>query len=364
MDKAINQSNIYLALPDKIREKKSCVLATVVDKYGSTPQIPGCSAIFGNEGLMVGTVGGGKVEHHIQNESKAALQSGESKVFRFELNDDISEEDSSICGGGMAILLDASPEKHLKVFESMKESLANREPGVLITLCGSDKSGKLDVSRLWSTKKAALSDNKEISADVINMIREMLEKPKKDDFREIVVHTSPETEDNYTFLETIIPLPVLVIAGAGHVGKALSHLGKLLDFKIIVWDDREEYANKNNLPDADKILTGSMEDSLGKIKTGKDIYIVIVTRGHKNDSKVLKHFIKSGAGYIGMIGSRNKVMQVREKFIKEGWIIPQEWERIHAPIGLKIASKTVEEIAVSIAAELILVRDNLNRGNG
>ena len=158
------------------------------------------------------------------------------------------------------------------------------------------------------------------------------------------------------FLKVLFLCHSLIIAGAGHVGKALSHLGKLLDFEVTVWDDRQDYTNKENLPDADILLSGNLESSLGKIKAGPDTFIVIVTRGHQKDAEVLKLFINSGAGYIGMIGSRKKVAQVHDLSLKEGWATKAQWEKIHAPVGLKIDAETVQEIAVSIAAQLIQAR--------
>jgi len=156
-------------------------------------------------------------------------------------------------------------------------------------------------------------------------------------------------------------LPRLIIAGAGHVGTALSHLGKLLDFEVTVWDDRVEFANKKHLPDAHRILSGSLDESLGKLKVDHDTFIVIVTHGHKNDADALRKFIASEAGYIGMIGSRRKVEFVRESFMKNGWATKEQWEKIYSPVGFKIQSKTVQEIAMSIAAQLIQVRNQLKK---
>jgi len=170
---------------------------------------------------------------------------------------------------------------------------------------------------------------------------------------------SKENELKLAFLESIVPPKRLIIAGAGHVGKALSHLGKLLDFEVTVWDDRPEYANKTNLPDADKVLSGSLDESLGNICADKDTFIVIVTRGHKKDADVLRKFIGSDAGYIGMIGSRKKIVLVRESFLKNEWATAKQWNKIHTPIGLEIGSKTVQEIALSIAAQLVQVRNQL-----
>ncbi|MCX6335507.1 MAG: XdhC family protein [Bacteroidia bacterium] len=162
------------------------------------------------------------------------------------------------------------------------------------------------------------------------------------------------------FLEPVFPLPVLVIAGAGHIGKALSHLGRMLDFEVTVIDDRSEFANTENLPDADHIIMKDIGKTMSEINMVSDTYIVIVTRGHKDDAQALKPCIGSGAAYVGMIGSKEKVSRIKAEFIEKQWASEEQWNGIHTPIGLDIKSKTVEEIAISIAAELILVK-NYNR---
>jgi xanthine dehydrogenase accessory factor len=131
----------------------------------------------------------------------------------------------------------------------------------------------------------------------------------------------------------------------------------MLEYEVIVIDDRSEFANTRNLPDADKIVVNDIGTTLKSLNKHNDTYIVIVTRGHKDDAEALKACIGSGAGYIGMIGSRNKVATMRREFIDNGWATEAQFDLIHAPIGLDIKSKTVQEIAVSIAAEIIQVRN-------
>ncbi len=363
MNGSVN-SNIYIHLLESLQKKERCVFATIVETHGSTPQKPASSAVFGKNGLIAGTIGGGSVEHRIQEKATEAVTSGNSGIFRFELNDDIHADDSAICGGGMTILLDAAPEKHLSVFEALNKSFTSGIPGVLLTKGNFVSNSDFTINRFWVTSEpaAALNDNEQ--EEVKKAVYDMLRNPVKNELRELVIPASPETKGDFIILESIVPKSRLVIAGAGHVGKALSHFGKLLDFEVIVWDDREEYANRDNLPDADKIISGNVQNGLSDLNSNNDTFVVIVTRGHKNDSEVLKQVISSEAGYIGMIGSSKKVLQVREKSIGEGWATTAQWEKIHAPIGLKIGSETVEEIAVSIAAELIQVRSSLNGKNG
>jgi xanthine dehydrogenase accessory factor len=169
----------------------------------------------------------------------------------------------------------------------------------------------------------------------------------------LLVHLKP----GMLYLEPHFPWPQLLIAGAGHIGQAVGHLGKLLDFEVIVIDDRPEYACRERLPSADRIIVSDIGDAVRDFPISSDTYIVIVTRGHARDEEALRACIKRRAGYIGMIGSRRKAGLLREKFLGRGWAAPAEFDRVHSPIGISIYSQTVQEIAVSIAAELVSVRN-------
>ncbi len=356
--------HIYEKLLGFIRTNQRCLLTTVSETHGSTPQKPGSSALISNSGLIAGTVGGGIVEKRILNKADESIQTGESCYCRFDLANDISDEEDAICGGGMNIILDASPEKHVDTFQELINSLKNGIPGVLVTICESGPNGEFDIKRLWLTEKNVEDHSGSLRKEDVEVIKGMIKKPAPGEFKESVIHTSPDYEDNYIFFESVLPKHRLIIAGAGHVGKALTHYGKLLDFEVIVWDDREELITRNYLPEADKILSGKLEENLGRIKVDRNTSVVIVTRGHKNDADVLKIFLNSKAGYIGMIGSKRKVAQVREKFMQQRWATPKQWEKIYAPIGLDIHSKTVHEIALSIAAQLVKVRYEIKNADG
>jgi len=140
------------------------------------------------------------------------------------------------------------------------------------------------------------------------------------------------------------------------VGRAVARLGHLLDFSVMVIDDRAEFASKANVPEADEIVVGEIGDAVREIEDSPDNHFVIVTRGHQKDAEALRAALGRPAGYVGMIGSKTKVETMRREFLAKGWAKEEDWAGIHAPIGLAIGSKTVEEIAVSIAAELVLVR--------
>ena len=356
MEGILSKRYMYANLVERINNKERCALATVVETYGSSPQKPGSSAIFNKRNLLEGTIGGGKVEYEIQNKAKIAIDTKKSGFYRYELDDEITADNSVICGGGMNVLLDATPENQLGVFTSLVESCRKRIPGVLLTVVDKIQTGEVVIERIFVHQKNIDACCKGFPSEVKQELKNVLLQAKKGVFTGISSLSVPEEKDKKFFLEAIVPLPRLIIAGAGHVGKALTSYAKLLDFETTVWDDRPEYANKNNLPDADTILSGALETSLGKLDIQPDTFIVIVTRGHKNDSDVLKKFIGSKAAYIGMIGSRSKIALVKKQFLEKGWATIEQWNKIHAPIGLKIHSKTVQEIAISIAAQLVQVR--------
>lgn len=157
------------------------------------------------------------------------------------------------------------------------------------------------------------------------------------------------------YIEPIIPEPSLIILGAGHVGRALSKFGKLLGFKVIVVDDREEYANKENFPDADNIIINDFESIYQKCPINKDDYIVIATRGHIHDLEALRSALRTDARYIGLVGSRRKKALLFKTLSDDGFS-QEDINRIITPVGLPIGSVTPEEIAVSIMAQIIQVR--------
>jgi xanthine dehydrogenase accessory factor len=158
------------------------------------------------------------------------------------------------------------------------------------------------------------------------------------------------------FVEPILPQPNLYVFGGGHISSAVARAAGAAGFTIIVADDREAFANTERFPMAEKLYT-SYEEAFAKIQPNASSYLLIVTRGHKDDMRVLAWAVRTEARYIGMIGSKRKVLSVYKALEKEGYS-PEEFERVHAPVGLDIGALTPEEIAVSITAELIAFRRN------
>ncbi|MFC2048316.1 XdhC family protein [Chloroflexota bacterium] len=161
--------------------------------------------------------------------------------------------------------------------------------------------------------------------------------------------------DAGVFIEPIVSLPTLYIFGGGHIGFPLAKMANLVDFRVVVIDNRPEFANPERFPEAEQTLVEDHNTAFSNLKVDKLSYIVIITHGHKGDETVLEGALATKARYIGMIGSKAKVKTVFSHLLNKG--ISQELlDRVHAPIGLAIGAETPEEIAVSILAEIIQIK--------
>jgi xanthine dehydrogenase accessory factor len=157
------------------------------------------------------------------------------------------------------------------------------------------------------------------------------------------------------FVEPVVPQPRLYVFGAGHISKSISKIATLAGFASVIVDNREAFANRERFPEADEIFAEEYEDVFPKLPIRDTSYLVIVTRGHRDDMRVMRWAVGTNAKYIAMIGSKRKVIGVVKELEKEG--IPREaFERAFAPMGLDIGAITPEEIAVSIVAEMIAMR--------
>ena len=162
--------------------------------------------------------------------------------------------------------------------------------------------------------------------------------------------------DAYEVMVEIIEAPVtLLICGGGHIGLSLATIGEHVGFSVAVMDDRELYANRERFPMADRVMSGDFAEMLAGFPIGSNTYVVMVSRGHKQDETCLRTVVNRGAAYVGMIGSKRRVSTVLRHLAEEGLDL-EALERVYTPIGFDLGAETPEEIAVSIIAELIAVR--------
>ena len=157
------------------------------------------------------------------------------------------------------------------------------------------------------------------------------------------------------FLEPILPAETLYLFGAGHLSQSTAALAKMVGLRVVVIDPRPEYNNNDRFPNADSLVVEEYDNAFSKLNVDENSYIVIYTPGHVSDEKCLHFAVGTAAKYVGMIGSKKKVKEIKERLRKKG-VSQQQLDEIHAPIGLEINAQTPEEIAISILAEITKVR--------
>jgi xanthine dehydrogenase accessory factor len=162
------------------------------------------------------------------------------------------------------------------------------------------------------------------------------------------------------FIEPILPPAELYIFGAGHVAASLYKVARIAGFDVTVVDDRDTYANRERFPEASEVIAEDFDKVMARLTPSEFSSIVIVTRGHHDDMRVLRWAVQTPARYVGMIGSKRKTIAIFKELTRDG-VAPALFERVHAPVGLDIGAVTPEEIAVSITAELIARRRNVER---
>jgi xanthine dehydrogenase accessory factor len=202
-----------------------------------------------------------------------------------------------------------------------------------------------------------------VEADVWSAAQDVMreEKPRRLHFN---LNENPDADQGLVcggsldiFIEPILATPTLYLCGGGHVSLSISRVAAAAGFETVVVDDRQAFANKERFPDALATYAGEWEDTFARLELNEFSYIVIATRGHKGDLACLRWALTMPARFIGMIGSKRKLIEFSKVLTEEG--VPEEqFERIHSPVGLGIGALTPGEIAVSVVAEMIAVRRN------
>ena len=280
------------------------------------------------------------------------MQDGVPRLLEFQLDSDYGWDDGLICGGNMKIFIDLPrTSAEAEMFERLQTWNAEKIPIVCATVVASEKHG-IDVGMKMifanTGEQVGTLGDPALEAAVEGEMAKVLTRNSAGLFK--------ENETASVFLEPLQPRPTLLIAGAGHVGQALCHLASWLDFDVAIVDDRADFASAERLPEADEIIIGDIATELRNYPITPLTYVVIVTRGHQHDESALHSVVESDARYIGLIGSRRKIKLIFDDLLEAG-ISEERLQRVYAPIGLDINSKTVPEIAVSIASQLIQIRN-------
>ena len=350
-------SDLYERLISYLQAGANIQTGSLLFTKGSAPQFPGAMAIFEREKVLSGTLGGGLLEAEAQKVAALSSATGESALHWVHFQSELEDQTGAICGGSTLFLIDANPVLHLEVYRQLLDSIRRRKSGALITMIRYSGNRVLDLKRYWIEQQDPLPDKIALFLLTGNVDAKQLIGGRTPCYLET---TGNKEEKTILFVEPIWPIPRLIITGAGHIGQALCQISSLVDFEITVVDDRPELAVSYRFPEASRIICQPLQEAFQSISLTPDTYVVIATQGHRTDIMALRACTGSNAAYIGVIGSKRKTALMGQKFIAEKWATPDEWNFVHTPVGIDIHSRTVNEIAVSILAELIKERHEIN----
>ena len=348
--------DIYSEIVRALERKERCVLATLINRVGSAPRAVGAKYLIKQDGTSLGSIGGGCVEAEVWQEAQKVADKGEGRVLHFELTSEQLAEGGLVCGGNIDIFLEPLiREDFLNIYKEAARIGQKGGAAILATLVLVDgdffkgESSKVLI-KTSGEKVGSLLGGAELEKKILSEGQEALREKKPR-----ILASSYEEKKVEILLEPVFCEPTVYIFGGGHVSEQIAPLAKNVNFKVVVIDDREMFANRERFPEADEVIVSEFEKCFERINIDESSYVVIVTRGHLYDGIVLGQALESSARYIGMIGSRKKIGTLYQSLIEKG-IAKESLGRVHAPIGIDINSETPEEIAVSIVAELIKVR--------
>lgn len=310
---------VFAALAEAARSGEPVALGIISGVKGSSPQKLGAKALFYGDGRIVGTLGGGCLEAEIQQRAVQSLRTGQPATFDLLLDHDFGWDDGLICGG--------------KVVGLILPQAQHAGEDFWVELAGRKAPLTWGVGRDFAIIRAPAGEGS--------------------------LTTGSAAGGDWLYRETISPPCVLWVAGAGHIAQAVAPLACQLDFAVTVFDDRPALANHQFFPKEVSVQADTWERLLPLPLGDAPGFGLIVTRGHRHDALVLRHWIHKPFLFLGMIGSARKARTIFEHFLDEKIATPAELERVACPVGIRIRSKSVMEIAVSILAQFIEKRAEL-----
>lgn len=341
--------NIFAEIDKGLQQGRRMVLARIIRQVGSAPRGTGTKCLIMEDGTLKGTIGGGLLEYQVMEKAGEILEKGRSETLHFKLTGTELAKSEMLCGGLADVYMEPLSSDNpttTDLFARLAALLAEGRSGVLITQIAEgrphgDTAGRLLIAG-DGTRTGAIE---ELSEDDLQRV---LKKPA-------MALVKPGGSGRPVFVEPVRPDDVLYLFGAGHVSTQVAPLAALADFRVVVIDDRSDFASRERFPAADEVIVAPFVEVFERLAVNLSTYVVILTRGHTHDRDVLLKALEKPGAYIGMIGSRRK-RDVIYRSLMENGISARQLEQVHSPIGLDIGAETPEEIAISIVAELIQVR--------
>lgn len=330
--------NFWNTLIRALENGQSACLVSLLSSSGSTPRGAGAMMAVLPDKSAVGTIGGGNVEYQSQLLAAEVLRTGQDALrqYRFVQGDERSL--GMVCGGDVTVQLQYIPAGDtaaLAVFHTLSDACARGQDAWLVR--------RMEGGRVVSMAGGGATALSALPKELLS------------------AHPVLTGGEDAWFSVPVSQGGRVHIFGAGHVSRALAAALHPLDFHCAVYDDRAEFADPAYFPAAERVSLCSFEKLDADI--APEDYVVVMTRGHQADYEVLTQTLRSGARYLGCIGSRPKLALCRERLLAAGFTA-EEYAAVHAPIGLAIGAQTPEEIAVAVAAELIAVRAGVQPPRG
>jgi xanthine dehydrogenase accessory factor len=306
-----------------VAEGLQVATATVVATERSAPRDPGAVLAVSERGEVAGSVTGGCVEPAVYEEARQVLAGGAPRLCTYGIADEEAFEVGLPCGGTVHIFVDAlDPELVRPLAEAVREE---RPVALEVAISGSDLGAK----RLVSPGDGVAG--------------ELLARAETG-----VV----ETEEGERFVTSFAPRPNMYVFGAVDHAAAVADIGRFLGYRVTVCDARARFATKERFPEVDELVVEMPDRFLSQAPVDERTAICVLTHDHKFDVPLLKVALETPAGYIGAMGSR-RTKEERAERLKADGVTDEQLERISAPIGLDIGSRTPEEVAVAVAAEIV-----------
>lgn len=356
-------NDIYQKIVDTLEHGTPVALATLMSRRGSSPGSLGAKMLVFGDGHTEGSIGGGCVEAEVWDAAKATLSDGLSRVLAFRLSAKDMAESGLICGGSIELLVEPLGPETLPLYRRIFELRRQGGRGLLATAVPTTDSPDRPAFKVLWLESGEITGQGADAAPVDSLAgyykslgpgATRAVAPE----REAVADSSTPAASPAAriLLESLAPQANLYIFGAGHLSMELAPIAKRVHFHVVVIDDRAFFADPERFPEADEVLALPFETAFEGLDIDENSFIVIVTRGHLHDGMVLEQAVRTPAAYIGMIGSRAKISAVYRDLESKG-VRREQLDTVRAPIGLHIKARLPEEIAVSILAELILVRN-------
>ncbi len=327
-------------------EGEDLVLITISSRSGSTPRLAGAKMVIHRDGRTHGTIGGGIVEALAMEEAQSCFNDRHSRRSAFDLSNTEAADTDMICGGQLELFLEyiQADAANRTVFQDLLTAMRS---GRRVTLVCPLNASTEDIPRFVVDHKGR-PNRTDIPAPLLTAINQVRASAPA---ASLIDHQGREY-----LLSSFAVAGTVYLLGAGHVSACTAEAAARVGFRVVVMDDRCEFANRERFPLADEVrVLPSFADCFQDHAIDTDSFLVIVTRGHMHDMEVLDQALQTGAGYIGMIGSRKKRNAIYAKLMDEG-VKEAQLEQVRCPIGTAIEADTPEEIAVSIVGELIYQR--------